>query len=435
MRIQKLNSYTISKLAKFSIILSIIPAIYTALFPGKIAVITILCSYPLIPILFFSLRKEMKKSFNGFFFVKLFYLYNIIVLIRGLFDAHSSKDWNVMFSSTIPIFLFIHFSIYLVSYRFLLSRIFITYLSYGLFLAMIVLVIPVKYNFGFPQVISPICIMVFLTPFLNRKYFLFIAGIALISFFSDISNRSNMLNIIVSFLIVSTSLFKNKQFILLIIKKIRAFLLILPILFLVLGVMGIFNIFQIGNLYSDLKISDDSGKSQEVFVDSRTAIYIDVFSQLIKDDAVLFGLGSSGKTETSLMDVTSADFAEIYKEGRRSTESGMLNYIQWGGIIGGMVYFLLFVKASYYGIFKSRNWFCIMLGLWVAYKGLYSFIEDRISFSIASVFIFISIGICLNKNIRLMSDEKIKLISTQILNNSVILNFLTSKKNLVNKYQ
>ena len=156
---------------------------------------------------------------------------------------------------------------------------------------------------------------------------------------------------------------------------------------------------------------------------------------MIKDDAVLFGLGSSGKTETSLIDVTSADFSEIYKEGRRSTESGMLNYIQWGGIVGGMVYFLLFVKASYYGIFKSRNWFCIMLGLWVAYKGLFSFIEDRISFSISSLFIFISLGICLNKNIRLMSDEKIKLISIQILNKSVILNFLTPRRNLVNKYQ
>lgn len=435
MRIQKPHSYKISKLAKFSIILSIIPAIYTALFPNKIAVITMLCSYPLIPILFFLLRKEMNKNFDGFFFVKLFYLYNIIVLVRGLFDAHSSTDWNVMFSSTIPLFLFIHFSIYLVSYRASMSKVFSVYLSYGLFLALIVLIIPVEYNFGFPQVISPICVMAFLIPFLNRKYFLFITSIALVSFFSDISNRSNMLNIIVSFLIVSTSLFKNKQFILLIIKKMRALFLILPILFLVLGVMGIFNIFQVGNLYSDIKISDDSGKNQEVFVDSRTSIYIDVFSQLIKDDAVLFGLGSSGKTETSLIDVTSADFSEIYKEGRRSTESGMLNYIQWGGIVGGMVYFLLFVKASYYGIFKSRNWFCIMLGLWVAYKGLFSFIEDRISFSISSLFIFISLGICLNKNIRLMSDEKIKLISIQILNKSVILNFLTPRRNLVNKYQ
>ncbi|PXY45702.1 hypothetical protein DMB68_00465 [Flavobacterium hydrophilum] len=155
-------------------------------------------------------------------------------------------------------------------------------------------------------------------------------------------------------------------------------------------------------------IETSNGNKQDLLIDSRTSIYSDVFSELKKQEAFVFGLGASGKTKTSLTEVSYADFDKIYKEGRRRTESGMLNYIQWGGMIGGLVYFLLFVKASFLGIYRSRNWFCVMLGIWVAFKGLFSFIEDATYFSVSSIFIFFAIGICMSKKIRQLDDLEIK---------------------------
>jgi hypothetical protein len=218
-----------------------------------------------------------------------------------------------------------------------------------------------------------------------------------------------MLNIIIAFVIVSTFIWRKKKWIFAAIKTLRFVLLSLPPVFLILGLSGIFNVFLIGESLSWVVV-DEKKESQDLLIDSRTAIYNDVFGELERQDSFLFGLGASGKTKTSLTDISYADFDVIYKEGRRGTESGMLNYIQWGGIIGGLLYFLLFIKASYLGVYKSKNWFCIMIGLWVAFKGMFSFIEDRNFFSISTIFIFLAISVCMNKKIRSLRDNEIKLI-------------------------
>ncbi len=252
-------------------------------------------------------------------------------------------------------------------------------------------------------------------PYINKKYQIFIIIIALISFLSDFSNRSNLINITIAFLIVASFFWRKRKWILSLIKSARVIFLFLPIFFLILGVVGIFNIFLIGNLVSEYSLDLGNGNKQDLLVDSRTSIYTDVFSQLEKDESLIFGLGAAGKTKTSLTDVSYADFDLIYKEGRRGTESGMLNYIQWGGLIGGLVYFLLFVKGSYLAIYKSKNWFCVMLGLWVAFKGLFSFIEDANYFGVSSIFIFSSIGICFSKKIRYLDDAEVKLMFKKTL--------------------
>lgn len=436
MTIHQLNAINFSRLAKFSTIFSVIIALYVSLFPGKIGAITIVLSYPLIVFIIFSLNRKVFVNFDGNIYIAFFLAYNLIVFVRGLLDIKTDQDSKVMLSYTIPLFLFVHFSIYLAAYKKSLIAVFSTFLSYGIFFCFFIFFFDMGYTNGFPKAISPIYIMLLLIPYLGKKYTVFILCLTFVSFLSDLTNRSNMINIIVALGILSTFLWKNKFLVLNLMRVARMLFLILPVLFLGLGVLGVFNIFLIGKVYSDIKISSASS-SQEVFVDSRTPIYADVFNQLVKDDALLFGLGGSGKTETSLIDVTSVDFSEIYKEGRRGTESGMLTYIQWGGLIGGFCYYLLFVKASYYGLYKSKNWFCIMLGLWVAYKGFYSFIEDSLSFSISSIFIFLPIGICMNKRIREMNDSDFKLMFRYIINKTVVLRFLnnTQKFSKINKQQ
>jgi hypothetical protein len=69
-----------------------------------------------------------------------------------------------------------------------------------------------------------------------------------------------------------------------------------------------------------------------------------------------------------------------------------------------------------------------MLGLWLAYKGMYSFIEDRPGFSINILFIFLSIGICLNKEIRQISDYEMKMLFKYIINKTYIFRLLSIRK-------
>ena len=421
MMISNNSLFNFNKFSIFTVILSLIPALYITIFPGKSALISLICSYPLIFLLFLHSKKKFLTNFDSGIYINLFLLYNIVVLLRGFLNATTEQDWIVFLVVDIPIHLFVHFTLFLAFNKNSIISIFSAFLSFGLIIGIIIYFLPFKYQFGFPKAVSPVYILILMIPFLSKKFGLFILALAFLSLFSDLESRSNVLNIIVALLIVITYYFKNSHLTHPFIKLIRGVLLITPVVLLILGVFGIFNIFLIGEY-----LSNDENM-EEILVDSRTGIYTDVFTQLKKDNVILFGLGASGKTDTYLLDSKSQDFSEIYNEGRRGTESGMLNYIQWGGVLGGLIYFLLFVKGSYFGIYKSNNWFCVMLGLWVAYKGLFSFIEDRPNFSIDSIFIFFAIGICLNKEIRKFSDVDMKIMFENMLKRSVILSFLRSK--------
>lgn len=405
----------VSKLAKYSVILSLIPALYYTFFPGKIILVTLICAYPILIGILLFLNKKIHKKFDGLFYMNLFIIYNIIVLVRGLFDATSIQDWIVMFGNKIPLFLVVHFAIFIASDISSIIAVIRSFLIYGLLVGFVMFFFPNDPGpLGFTRTIAPISFMIFLFPYVNKKLRIFIFSVAMFSFLSDLENRSNLLNILIASIILLISFYKKAYVVIKGFKYTRSIMLFFPVFFLGLGLSGTFNIFLVGDYFDNYYNQENKGTSKDVLVDSRTDIYKDVFFQLKNDEAFLFGLGASGKTKTFLTDY--GDYDIIYKEGRRDTESGMLNYFQWGGLVGGLVYFLLFVKASYYGIYKSRNWLCKMIGLWVVYKGVFSFIEDPIFFGIGPIFVFFPISVCFNKEFRLLNDFELKVIFTNIFN-------------------
>ncbi|WP_405380789.1 hypothetical protein [Maribacter sp. LLG6340-A2] len=339
------------------------------------------------------------------FYIKLFVFYNILILIRGIFDLESYEDVTTLLSRGIPIALFLPFSIYIGTNLLAVSNLLRIFFYYLITFSLLLLFSSERNLFDFAHTISPIYIFILVLPYLKKKYKVVVIIVALVSFFNDLTNRSNLLNITIAILIMSSFYLKGIV-VFKITKIIRSILLFFPVFFLFLGVFNVFNIFKIGDFTSSFVIEDNRGQ-QDLFVDSRTSIYEDVFYEIDKKNAHLFGLGGSGKTETSLIEANWGDFDVIYKEGRRGTESGMLNYIQWGGALGGLIYFLLFVKSSYLGIYNSKNWLSVMLGLWLAYKALFSFIEDALVFNIYSLFIFIPMGLCFNKKFRGLRNSQI----------------------------
>lgn len=397
-------------IAKYSVVLTIIPAIYFAFFPGKIVIITVLCSYPLLFALVHFTIKNGFRNLDRIELIKLFVIYNLIVFIRGIVDVQSSQDYKVLLQSGLITPLFLPLVIQLAAYKNTIIIVLKSFLSFGLFLCLIMYFTPINSGpLGFNACISPIVFVLLLSPYLIKKYRPIIYILVLISFFYDFSNRSNLLNILISFLLLFTFIINNKKIVLLVLKFFCILFLVSPLVFFALGITGLFNVFTIGKLLPEYSLAvKKKNVTQELFVDSRTSIYLDVFKQLKHDDMIFVGLGGSGKTKTSLIDAKDADYDKVYKEGRRGTESGMLNIIQAGGLIGGLIYYLLFFASAYYGVFKSKNWFCILLGVWLSYKCLFSFIEDPLSFSISSLFLFFTIGVCLNKNFRQLSDAELK---------------------------
>ena len=86
----------------------------------------------------------------------------------------------------------------------------------------------------------------------------------------------------------------------------------------------------------------------------------------------------------------------------------MLNYIQYGGMLGLLIYGLLLIVASYKAVFKSNNKLMVLVGLYVAFKFLFSFIEDRVGFQPNTFYLFLAVGMCYNVSLREMDDEEMR---------------------------
>jgi len=405
--ILKLNTFS-----KYTFLISYLPTIYYAFFPGKIVLVSIMCFYPLILGMFF-----FKKSFFRFFkentYLGLFIFYNIIIVVRGIMNIESERDLIHLVYYSVPALLILPISIMFGSKKNLLSSILNVCWKIGIPITFILLFFRSNSGpHGFAHILSPIYLFIFFIPYLNRKKIIIILSLLVISVFSDFSNRANILNIFVALLITTTYYFRRYGPVFSFIKFSRRFLILSPILFFFLGITGVFNIFTIGEQMGKFTISQ-SNKTQDVFVDSRTRLYVDVIPYLWKENALIFGLGGVGKTTTHLTDDShilgsETDYQEIYKEGRLATETGMLNFIQWGGIVGLFIYYFVFVKASLVAMYESKNWFMVMISLWIVFKGIHSFIEDKLILSPSFIFIFVTIGIAFNEKLRILNDKEIR---------------------------
>ena len=406
---------TLSKLAKISVLFSLIPAIYLAFNPEKIVLVSVIFAYPLIASFLILMVNRKLKRFRGDWLIISFFLYNLIVFVRGMDNVYNEKGWIDIFTMGVINTLLLPLAIYFGITNKSIVELLRSFFWYGFLLCSILFFITDDSGpYGFTRMVSPIYLFILFIPYVKSNYKIIIISISAISFFSDISIRSNLLSIIICFLISFTYFWKNRKWMLNLIKILRFTLLYSAIIFFILGISGVVNIFNVMENNNSFEI-ELGEKSQDVFVDSRTAVYMDVFTQLKNDNRIIIGLGALGRAKTFLVDVAWADYDIIYKDGRQGTESGMLNYIQYGGLLGGFLYFLIFYGASYLAIYKSNNWLVKMIGLFVSFKGFYSFIEDSISFTSSSIFIFIAIGICFNQDFRKLNDLQIKIILNKII--------------------
>lgn len=397
------------QIAKYSVLLSLIPAFFTFFFPGKVVGINVLVFYPLFFFMLFFVSKKFSERIDGRAVILLFFFYNFFIFIRGVYDASSREDWIILIAERVPILLFLPLTIYFGTKIYPLKVVFQAFLFYAVFFCLILLL---GENLGFADFshsVSPVYLLIIFAPILKVKTKFIIYFLALISFFSDLDVRSNLINIIVALLLSFTYRYKRLMTTIFMLRTTGFLLLIAPFMFLILGLSGIFNVFKISQVIGEITIQSKNGETKDFAVDSRTGVYEDVVLGLKKENDFIFGLGASGKVKTFLTDIEHHNYDKVYKEGRRASESGMLNFAQWGGIVGVLVYWLLFFVASYYGIYKSNNWISIMIGVWVAFKLFFSFIEDRLLFNIYSIFIFIPIGMCFNAELRQMNNNDIKM--------------------------
>lgn len=408
-----MNNYSYSTNRFFSyklLLLFFFPTIVTCFLPGSVVIPTALAGYCVAYMLFKYPSFLQKKDYDGAGIVKLFFLLNIYIYVRGFFNIGTVYDAYAMASTLLFTSILIPSLIYLSRPQYA-DKIWKSCIIWGIPLSIITYFFPPSdgiMSMGFNA--SFLNLFILFIPFVNYKWRLFIILLSILVIFSDLDERSIIVGLIFPFLIVVFWRFIKSRFTLSIL---FALFIIIPFLFVILGTFYGVNIFEILGS-SDYKLQ---GADNEMFVDSRTGIYTDVIVGLYEKNSILWGLGGNGKIHSYLMDLSGYDFDSVYKGGRGATESGMLNYFLYSGVIGVIVYGLFLLRAAYLAIYKSKNRLMKMLGVFIAFKFTYSFIDDRIAFTCHCLYFFLWIGMCYNRSFRAMSDIEMKSFISSIFGN------------------
>lgn len=248
------------------------------------------------------------------------------------------------------------------------------------------------------HILYPISLFLLIFPYVTKKNKILILAVAIISFFYDMSIRSNVFLLGGTLVLLCIYYISKKSVVLKYRRFIWSTFLILPLVLLFLGVLGKYNIFK-ELMSSDIQIEVSGSKNRNNYLtDSRTMVYVDVLNSIDGIDGWLLGYSPVSKIKTG-MSKNNSD----YKMGRNSTECGFLNILYYYGFIGILCFFIIIIYSSYLGLFKSNNKLVMMIGLYVAFKFFFMFLEEP-NISMTTYF---AIGLCLNSRFREMSDQQI----------------------------
>lgn len=353
-------------------------------------------------------------SSNRYFFDKVnkkemivisaYLLWMVICIIRGTFAAEIYWDWKGLTYNSMGLLL--PLVAYSATNKVIVQSILSAYVKYGLPLFIILMIFIRTDAYGF--YLMPVSFLLLFLPALTNRQRLLLLFFSAIVLGADLGARSNVIKFGAPLAILTLYLLKDKISIKLL-ERARLTLIIAPFIFLMLGITGAFNIFNISDYLGEFKAEGVSNEGDRVELDlstdTRTFLYTEVIQSAINNDYVLFG-------RTPARGNDSPSFGPyIYeitgRNERLENEVGVLNVFTWTGAIGVILYMFVFFRASYLAINRSNNIYAKMLGLYVVFRWMYSWVEDVNVFTLNYFVLWLMIGLCFSYSFRMMNDYEV----------------------------
>ncbi len=361
----------------------------------------ILFSFALAKLFFYD-----KSNNRNMIFVFIYLLWNLACIIRGSFVAETYWDWKALVGNMMVLLLPI-FSYAATNIK-ISQSLLAFYMKYVVPLFIVFAFIIRTDAWGF-YLMGASFLLLFL-PIITKRNRLYLAIIAIAVIAADLGARSNVIKFGIPVLFLSFYYLRN----IINIATIRTLMLtmfFIPILLFILGASGIFNIFKINDyIKKDIKTTgvDIYGDRSEISLidDTRTFLYVEVLESAINNNYWVFGRTPARGNDSLTFGLFEFEWTGRYE--RLSNEIGLANIFTWTGIIGVIIYFLLFFHASSLAINKSNNIFSKILGLYIAFRWMYSWIEDYQNFTINFLLLWMLIGLCLSNSFRKMRNEEVK---------------------------
>ena len=345
--------------------------------------------------------KENEKNMLA---VSLLLFWMAICIIRGFFAIETNWDWKGLFVNAVAILLpVVAFS---ATNKKIVQSLLSFYIKYTLPLFFIL--IPLIITDAYGRYLMPISFLLLFLPALSNKQRYLLLFFTAIVFLANLNSRSHVIKFGIPFIILIIYYFKDKISCSTL-EIIRITLIITPIVFFILGATQVFNVFNISKHLGDytIKATDFEGTEGEynLSTDTRTFLYFEVIQSAIKNEYVFFGRTPARGNDSESFGKVS--YENTGRDERLGNEVGILNVFTWTGITGVILYLFVFFNASYLAVNHSKNIYSKMLGIYVAFRWLWSWVEDINNFSLNYFILWIMIGLCFSYSFRMMSNYEV----------------------------
>ena len=334
--------------------------------------------------------------------VQYYLLWNIFSITRGAFIAENYWDWKGLITNTMALLLPI--VAYIACNATMIQAMFRFYIKYMLPLFIIFAFLIAKDAYGF--YLAPISFLLLFLPALTLRWKLIILAIALLVIFADLGARSNVIKFGVPIILIFMYYLRNLLSTSLL-EWVRKILFLTPILLFCLAVTDTFNIYKMDDYIQKEAIEYKQNEFGETIednlkADTRSFLYIEVLETAQKYNT--WWIGRSPARGNESFSFGSGD--ETGRGERLGNEVAILNIFTWTGIVGVLLYFMVFYRATYLAINRSNNIFIKTLGLFIAFRWIYAWVEDINNFSLSYTFLWLMIGMCFSRSFRAMSNKE-----------------------------
>lgn len=358
-------------------------------------------------------RKQLWGNQSTLKYLSLYLTWTSICIIRGTFVADNYFEYKQLviggISSVVPLVIY-YFDDPLRNSR----------SHYVWFRASIVMILLFVWYVGFSQYyLSPYLLLFCFFPLIKqRKWRIFVIVMAVFYIFSDLVNRSHIVkaSIALFFALVikyyprlSSKAIKIGHFV---------SYLSFPILFLY--VLTDATSVLMGTI-SDTDAVYNNDLRDVRYKDTRSLIIVDVVNSSIRNNYYIWGHTPARGYEFSvggvLFETQYDNEDKVFNKGERhKNEMVLTNIYTWEGIIGLILYSLLYFRSSYLAVYRSRNRYISLLGCFIAFRWSYGWVEDVNNFYILDISLWAMIALCLSQRFRDMTDYEFELWVNSLVN-------------------
>lgn len=361
----------------------------------------------IILFLFFKLSPKKYTIFP----IKLFLIYvGISATYGAIFMTENYWDWKLLVNNLMV------FSLPISAYVYARPSIFTKTLRVWLKYAWIILIclMPFLASDAYGRFLVPFTFLALFLPLLNKKFLCFTLIAYVITITLGEESRSDMLKFSVTILLgIFVWITWLRKYIPIITKILFIFFFLAPPVLFTLGATGIFNIFKIeeelGLEGKYMMKSKSSEYEYSALSDTRTLLYIEEINSAINNNYVIQGRSIARGHDSVLFGEQINESINTNRGERQSCETSILNIFNYFGLIGVSLYFFIFFTAAHKAIFKSRNLYITIIGVYIAFRWLFAWIEDFSRFDLNYLFLWIMIGICYSPIFRSMNNQEFKL--------------------------